>query len=363
LTTLRDEPSDYDMWHDRAGHPGRDMLKKMASAIKGMPLKQSDLAAHVKKLCHPCAMGKLQNRPKAKLHSQKLKPRGILDTLVSDVCGPISPPSGPFNYYMVVKDTTARFSKVHLLASRNEVMPKLLTSIIHFKTQFPDHTIRNVRVDNASEYVSRSFQEFCLSSGINLEKSVPYAHNTNAENFVKQIQMVARPLLLRSNLSLSSWGHAILHAAALLLYRPSAENGLSPYELVHGFPPSVTHLRIFGCAVYVPIPPHQRSKLGPRRQLGIYVGFQSPSIIRYLSPQTGDLFTAHMSMCEFDEQTFPKLGEDEGLSRQRLTSSNQRRRNSTRTHTTVRGRRMFDAFSICTASSRMLQMPLRPRSA
>jgi hypothetical protein len=187
LTSLRDEPSDYDKWHDRAGHPGRDMLKKIANAVKGMSLKQSDLAAHGKKLCHPCAMGKLQNRPKAKLHSQKLKPRGILDTLVSDVCGPISSPSGPFNYYMAVKDTTSRFSKVHLLASRNEVMPKLLTSIIHFKTQFPDHMIRNVRVDNASEYVSRSFQEFCLSSGINLETSVPYAQNTNAENFVKQI--------------------------------------------------------------------------------------------------------------------------------------------------------------------------------
>ena len=44
------------------------------------------------------------------------------------------------------------------------------------------------------------------------------------------------------------------------------------------------------------------------RQLGIYVGFQSPSIIRYLSPETGDMFTAHITMCEFDETTFPKLG-------------------------------------------------------
>jgi hypothetical protein len=55
------------------------MLKKMANAVKGMPLKQSDLVAHGMKLCHPCAVGKLQNRPKAKLHSQKLKPRGFLD--------------------------------------------------------------------------------------------------------------------------------------------------------------------------------------------------------------------------------------------------------------------------------------------
>ena len=47
--------------------------------------------------------------------------------------------------------------------------------------------------------------------------------------------------------------------------------------------------------------------MGPRRNLGIYVGFQSPSIIRYLDPDSGDLFIAHMSQCEFDEIKFPKL--------------------------------------------------------
>ena len=156
---------------------------------------------------------------------------------------------------MVVKDASSRFPNVHLLTSKNEVMPKLLTSIIQVKAQFPDHPIKNVRVDNASEYVSKSFKAFCVASGINLETSVPYAHNTNAENFVKLVQLVARPMLLRSNLNLSCWGHAVLHAGALLMYRPSAENDLSPYELGNGFAPSIVHLRIFGCAVYVPIPP------------------------------------------------------------------------------------------------------------
>ena len=50
--------------------------------------------------------------------------------------------------------------------------------------------------------------------------------------------------------------------------------------------------------------------MGPRRKLGIYVGFQSPSILRYVDPDSGDLFIAHMSTCEFDETKFPKLGAD-----------------------------------------------------
>ena len=64
----------------------------------------------------------------------------------------------------------------------------------------------------------------------------------------------------------------------------------------------------FGCDVYVPIAPPQRSKLGPQRRIGIYVGFNSPSIICYLEPATGDVFTAHFADCHFDEIVFPPLG-------------------------------------------------------
>ena len=38
----------------------------------------------------------------------------------------------------------------------------------------------------------------------------------------------------------------------------------------------------FGCVVYVPIAPPQRTQLGPLRRLSIYVGKKSPTIVRYL---------------------------------------------------------------------------------
>ena len=44
----------------------------------------------------------------------------------------------------------------------------------------------------------------------------------------------------------------------------------------------------FCCVVYVLIAPPQRSKLGPQCRLGIYVGFNSLSIICYLEPLTED---------------------------------------------------------------------------
>lgn len=62
--------------------------------------------------------------------------------------------------------------------------------------------------------------------------------------------------------------------------------------------------------MYVQIPPPQRSKMGPQKRLGIYVRFDSPSIIKYLKPLTGDIFKARFDDCRFDETIFPALGGD-----------------------------------------------------
>ncbi len=42
--------------------------------------------------------------------------------------------------------------------------------------------------------------------------------------------------------------------------------------------------------------------------MGIYVGYLSPSIIKYLEPLTGDLLTARYADCIFNEEHFPTLG-------------------------------------------------------
>ena len=41
--------------------------------------------------------------------------------------------------------------------------------------------------------------------------------------------------------------------------------------------------------------------MGLQRRLGIYVGYDSPSIIKYLEPSTRDLFTARFVNSHFDE--------------------------------------------------------------
>jgi hypothetical protein len=50
--------------------------------------------------------------------------------------------------------------------------------------------------------------------------------------------------------------------------------------------------------------------MGHHRKLGIYVGYHSSSIIKYLEPLTEDLFTTRYAICIFNEDYFMALGRD-----------------------------------------------------
>jgi len=165
-------------------------------------------------------------------------------------------------------------------------------------------------MDNAAEFFSRAFNDYCMALGIQVQHSVPYVHTQNglAESLIKRVKLIARPLLQNCNLPTSCWDHAVLHAADLIQLRPTAYHATSPFQLVRGNTPNISHLRKFGCTVYVPISPPQRTSMGPRRKLGIYVGYQSPSIIKYLEHLTGDVFTARYVDCILNEDHFPTLG-------------------------------------------------------
>ena len=50
--------------------------------------------------------------------------------------------------------------------------------------------------------------------------------------------------------------------------------------------------------------------MGPQRKLGIYIGYESLSILKYLETIIGDQFTARYIDCIFNEDHFLALGGD-----------------------------------------------------
>ena len=181
------------------------------------------------------------NQPSRWKLSTELPPR--LHRLYGDICGPITPALGPFGYFMVLVDAKGIHFKVSLLSTRNIVFSKLLAMLIKFRTHYPDYPVKTLRMDNAGEFKSQHFEDYCMAIGIKLTYSIPYEHSQNglAKASIKKIQLISRPLLIQAGLSSYFWGHAVLHAATLLRYRPTLLNDFSPLELLSSQKPDVSH--------------------------------------------------------------------------------------------------------------------------
>ncbi|GJZ07345.1 disease resistance CC-NBS-LRR class family protein [Tanacetum coccineum] len=263
---------------DMLGHPGSTMTKRIVENTHGHPLKDQKFPKIDKvPLCTSCSLGKLIARS-SPLKVENESPM-FLERIQGDICGLIHPPCGPFRYFMVLIDASSRWSHVSLLSTRNVAFAKFLAQIIKLRAHFPDYTVKRVRLDNAGEFTSHAFNDYCMSVGIVVEHPVAHVHTQNglAESLIKRLQLIARPLIMRTKLLVSMWGHAILHAASLIRMRPSANHKYSLMHLASGQEPNISHLRIFGCAIYI-------------------------------EPLTCDLFTARFADCHFNEGVFPELG-------------------------------------------------------
>ena len=245
----------YMLWHDHMGHPGSTMMRRIITNFNGHPLLSRHIDVSNDNPCKACSQGKLVIRP-SQLKVDDESP-SFLQRIQGDICGPIQPPCGPFRYFMVLVDASTRWSHVCLLSTRNVAFARLLAQIIKLRAQFPDHPIKSIRLDNAGEFTSQTFDDYCMALGINIEHPVSHVHTQNglAEAFIKRLQLIARTLLLKTKLSVSAWGHAILHDASLVRLRPIANHQCSSIQLVFGHQPNISHLRVFCCAVYVPIAP------------------------------------------------------------------------------------------------------------
>ena len=239
----------------------------------------------------------------------------LLEALFCDVKGPINPAAGDYRYFMVIVDGSGRLLRVFCLSTRNLFFPRLLTFLIEMRRKFPDKRVKRIRADNAGEFVSQIFTSYCSAQGIDLELPVEYTPQQNgmAEAHIKRVTYTARTILLQSNLPGTAWNYAVMHAQDLLNLRPVSKSTVSPMQQILGRPPAVDHLRAFGCTVYVPLPPPARTDFGPQRRLGIYVGYDSPSIILYLDPLNGQLFRARFADCVFDESKYPRLGYNQDI--------------------------------------------------
>ena len=87
-------PDVFGLWHDRLGHPGATMMRRIIKNTRGHPLKDLKVLLSKDYTCESCSQGKLIIKPS--ITKVDYESPSFLQRIQGDICGPIHPASGPF---------------------------------------------------------------------------------------------------------------------------------------------------------------------------------------------------------------------------------------------------------------------------
>jgi hypothetical protein len=126
----------------------------------------------------------------------------------------------------------------------------------------------------------RSSFPFVKKSRIRRELIVPHNPQQNgvAERKNQSIEESIKAMMNDQNLSMFLWGEATMTTVYVQNRSPHRIlKNMTPEEDFSRKKPSVEHLRIFGCPVYIHVPKDKRKKLEPSGKKGIFVGYSETS--------------------------------------------------------------------------------------
>jgi len=90
------------------------------------------------------------------------------------------------------------------------------------------------------------------------------------------IAEIARAMLNEKNLPNYFWVEAVAIAVYIMNRTPTAGvHGMTPEEKFTCKKPDVSHFKVFGCIAYVHVPDEKRSKLDPKVEKCIFIGYYS----------------------------------------------------------------------------------------
>jgi hypothetical protein len=258
-----------ELWHRRLAHINYKALPYVSKEVTGLPKFKVDHEG----VCNGCAQGKNIKNPFSKRDS---KAGGVLELIHSDVCGP--KPSTSINgyvYYVSFIDDYYRKTWVYFLKSKDEVFSKFK----EFKAlieNLSERKIKKLRSDNGGEYTSKEFANFCMDVGIKRELTTPYNPQQNgvAERKNITIMEAVKTMIHDQDLPMHLWAEATKTTVYVQNRLSHSALGFkTPEEMFSGKKLEVSHLKIFGCPVFVHIPKEKRMKLDPSGKKGIFVKY------------------------------------------------------------------------------------------
>ncbi len=120
------------------------------------------------------------------------------------------------------------------------------------------------------------FSEYLKEHEIQRKYSCNYSPQQNgvAKRKNRHIVEIARAMLNEKNLPNYFWAEVVVTTIYIMNRTPTiVVHGMTPEEKFIGKKLDVSHLIVFGCIAYVHVPDEKRSKLGPKADKCIFIGY------------------------------------------------------------------------------------------
>ena len=255
------------LWHRRMGHIGKAGLSGLHKVVKGIATPQEEISD----VCEPCAMGKIHRSAVAKTKEKRATAKGKV--ICSDVAGPFPEAIGGKRYMVNFVDEHTRMRYVYFMQAKSEIL-EALKEFVGDVLKPQGIKLRRLHSDNGGEYTSAEMKKFCIAEGIHQTFTAPDtpAQNGIAERSWRSILDKVRCMLVESGLPSKFWCDAADTACYLLNVSPTKPNDdITPYQRWYGSQPNVSHLRVWGCVVY--IFDKEAGKTEARGKKGIFLGY------------------------------------------------------------------------------------------
>src|SRR5271154_5253851 len=289
------------LMHQRLGHPSVERMR-----LLGIKYNLGK--------CQVCIMGKQTRKPFPK----NPHPRSTrkLFRVFSDIC-PVSPETfGHGLYFITFVDEATRYVWIYIIPSKSSAtVLAILRKWLPLVQNQSGTTLINFRTDEGGEYTGETLKTvttFLEERGIHHEQTSAYSSSSNgvAERMNRTLMDMVRTMMITaSNLPGPFWGEAV-HTAAKIRNRlptSSLEGNISPHEAWFGTPPSLQHLRVFGCLAFYKVK-HPKTKVLSRGRRCCFLGYDGNTQYRVFDPATGKVLS-NIRNIDFIEDQFLEQSE------------------------------------------------------
>ncbi|GJS44594.1 putative ribonuclease H-like domain-containing protein [Tanacetum coccineum] len=183
------------------------------------------------------------------------------------------------NVFTLFRSKSIPWMKSTKMATEDETFYVLKEFITLIENQL-NKKVKGIRCDNGTEFKNAKLIELCGEKGIKRDYSNPRTPQQNgvAERKNRTLIEAARTMLADSKLPTMFWTEAV-STACYVLNRVSITNphNKTPYELISGKVPQISHLKPFGCQVTILNTSDYLGKFEGKADEGYLVGYASNS--------------------------------------------------------------------------------------